>query len=261
MAILTKPVYPTSVSRLLFCKDTQKSSHLTPAVAGGVRAFDGMELSSVIILMIVAGALGGLVNYGLARTESSTVRDIGWSILIGLGASLLVPLFLNTISSTLLTGLLEGTGSKADPFVFFGFCLLGAIASRSLIQTLSQKILRTAEEAKSEVENLRNEVDPVVAKETEPEEELATVGPTVRAFGLTGEEAPQVIKALGNSKYSRRTMSGVVKESNVSKEKALEVLNWLQKNGLAYSSGSPKYYWSLTQEGRQVFKRVISGEP
>ena len=218
-----------------------------------------MDLCYVILLMAVAGVLGGLVNYGLARTSSSTYRDIAWSIVIGLGASLLVPLFLNTISSTLLAEIIEGAGSKSSPFVFFGFCLLGAIASRSLIQTLSQKILRTAEEAKSEVESLRKEINPVLEKETEPEEELASGWLTVRAFGLDGDEERRIVKALGSSRYSRRTVSGVTKEANVSKETAVMFLRWLQKNGLAYTSGEPKNYWSLTQEGRQVFRREING--
>lgn len=36
--MLTMPANLTSLSCLLFCKKTQKSSHLTPAVSGGVSA-------------------------------------------------------------------------------------------------------------------------------------------------------------------------------------------------------------------------------
>jgi predicted transcriptional regulator len=211
----------------------------------------------IICMMFAAGVLGGIVNYGLSRTNKSTLKDLGWSIAIGLGASFLVPLFLNTISSSLLSGLLDGSAEISDPFVFFGFCLLGAIASKAMIQTLTQKVLRTAQEAKNEVQSLKSEVAPVLIKETEPEEELEQGGVKVEGYGLVGTEPPSIIKALGNSKYSRRTVSGIQKESGVPKEKVIEVLQWLQSNGLGFTTGQPKHYWSLTEKGRRVFQDII----
>jgi hypothetical protein len=86
-----------------------------------------MSLCHVVALLFAAGVFGGIVNFALARTEESTWRDAFWSVVIGLGAAFLVPLFLNTISSSLLSGLIDGTATSADPFVFFGFCLLGLI--------------------------------------------------------------------------------------------------------------------------------------
>lgn len=226
-----------------------------------------MSELQIIILMVIAGILGGVVNYGLSRPDKVNWVNLFWSIVIGISASLLVPLFLNTISSTLLSGVLEKTASVSDIFVFFGFCLLGAIASKSMIQTLTNKILRTAEEAKEKAENLEKNVSPILIKETEPEneqeevsEELASSGYTVRAFGLVGDDAPKIIKALGNSKYSRRTVNGISKEAGVSSEKTEETLEWLQKNGLGFTTGAPKNYWSLTQEGRSAFSRIIKKE-
>ena len=100
-----------------------------------------MTTFEVVLLMFFAGVLGGIVNFALSRTENSTFRDVLWSIVVGLGAAFLVPLFLNTISSSLLLGLLDGSASGSDVFVFFGFCLLGAIASKAMINTLTQKVL------------------------------------------------------------------------------------------------------------------------
>jgi DNA-binding PadR family transcriptional regulator len=227
-----------------------------------------MTVMNIIIIMIVAGVLGGVVNYGLSRPEKFDLSGLLWSILIGMAAALLVPLFLNTISSTLLTGILEGTAKPSDVYVYFGFCLLGAIASKSMIYTLTNKILKTAEEAKDKVEDLEKNVSPIIIKETEPEngqdeevqEELASTGTTARSFGLVGDDAPKIIKALGNSKYSRRTVSGVSKEAGVKTDKTIEILEWLQKNGLGFTTGAPKHYWSLTQEGRSVFAKIIKDD-
>lgn len=217
-----------------------------------------MSILQVIGLMVAAGILGGFVNFVLVRGQESNWLDLLWSVILGLGAALLIPLFLNTISSSLLTGILDGTAKISDPFVFFGFCLLGAIASKAMIQTLSQKVLRVAEEARSEVASLKSEVAPVLIRETEPEvEELRRGGFEVDAYGLVGNEPPLVIKALGNSKYSRRTVSGIGKEAGVSTEKTIEVLEWLQKNGLGFTTGEPTHYWSLTEKGYRVFNKLI----
>lgn len=227
-----------------------------------------MSYYEILAVMMIAGVLGGTVNYGLARTEQSTWRDLGWSIVVGLGASLLVPLFLNTISSSLLSGLLNGSAGKADIFVFSGFCLLGAIASKAMIQTLTQRVLKEAEKARKEVETLKEEVRPIVVKETEPVSEPApqeqrkaedsqSSGFKMEAFGFVGNEPSLIIKALGNSKYSRRTATGIQKDTGVPLNKVLETLNWLEANGLAASSGSEVRYWGLTEKGRYAFKSIL----
>jgi len=224
-----------------------------------------MSVYCVIGLMICAGVLGGLVNYGLTRSEQTDWRGIFWSVLIGVAAALLMPLFLNTISSSLLTGILEGKSKSSDIYVYFGFCLLGAIASKSMIQTLTDKVLRTAEEAKDKVDKLENNFSPILIKETEPEndqpkkefEEIRASGDSFHSVGYVGDDVPKIIKALGNSMYSRRTVNGISKESGVAIEETVGTLDWLQRNGLAFTTGAPQHYWSLTQEGRSTFSQLI----
>ncbi|GAB6112408.1 YEATS-associated helix-containing protein [Desulfomicrobium salsuginis] len=222
-----------------------------------------MNNEIIMLLIIIAGIFGGCINYALVRSPENKLYEIFWSILIGLGASFLVPLFLNTISSTLLSGILDGTSKHVDYYVFFGFCLLGAISSRSMIQTLTQKILKTAEEAKREVEKLKEEIDPIVIKETEPDieehdmGEQANGGIRIEGFAVVGNEHQKIIKALGSSEYSRRTVQGIKKETKVKIEKVYELLSWLHMNGLAITTGEPNNYWSLTQKGRAIFKGMI----
>lgn len=210
----------------------------------------------IVGVMVAAGLLGGTVNFALSRTEHSTWRDWFWSVVVGLGASLLVPLFLNTISSSLLSGLLGGTSGKADIYVFSGFCLLGAIASKAMIQTLTQRVLREAQEARKEVENLKEEIAPIVVKETEPED-ISGFSSKVEAYGYVAKETELVIKALGNSEYSRRTVGGIQKDTSVTLSKVTETLEWLEANGLAVSSGTEIRYWGLTTKGRDVFRNIL----
>ena len=88
----------------------------------------------IIAIIFVAGVAGGTVNFALSRRGSSVRKDLVekdlsrkewfWSVAVGLGAAFLMPLFLNTISSTLLQDILDATpaepASRADIYVFGG---------------------------------------------------------------------------------------------------------------------------------------------
>jgi hypothetical protein len=216
-----------------------------------------MSNLEIIAVMVGAGLCGGTANFALSRTEHSRWPDCFWSVVVGIVASFLVPLFLNTISSSLLSGLLSDSSGKADIYVFAGFCLLAAIASQAMIQTLTQRLLRESQETRKEVESLKEEVSPIVAKETEPESPGSSPF-KVEAYGLVGDEPNLIIKSLGNSKYSRRTPDGIQKETSVPRNKVIETLHWLEANGLAVSAGGVTgRYWSLTKKGRNVFQSVL----
>lgn len=100
-----------------------------------------------IIVMILAGIYGGIINYFL-EIEKEQVKfrlSIWQTIIIGMGASFLIPLFLAMISSDLIN-LKQLEFSKI--LIFFGFCLIAAISSRRFILTISERILKEAREAK-----------------------------------------------------------------------------------------------------------------
>jgi hypothetical protein len=100
----------------------------------------------VVAIMLGAGVLGGVLNSTLSAEPPSRR---GWitSIVAGIGASLLIPLFLRTLSSNLLVTVLSPERTPESVLVLAGFCLVAAISSRSFIQTLSDRILSEAREA------------------------------------------------------------------------------------------------------------------
>ncbi len=216
-----------------------------------------MSHLSVIGLIAAAGLLGGSISFALSRTEDSTWQDFLWSALVGLGASALVPLFLNTISSSLLSGILGGSAGQADIYVFFGFCLLGAIASKAMIQTLTQKLLREMEEARKEVKTLKADIAPIVAKETEPPKEPQRAFFEVKAFGNVDPDTKRVIEALGYEKYTWRYLGGISEQTGLSDETILKALDWLVANGLASEKqGKRGKLWGLSTEGRNLLSAI-----
>jgi biotin operon repressor len=208
-----------------------------------------MSHFEVVWVIVLAGVFGGTVNFALARTDSSGWKDWFWSVVIGLGASFLVPLFLNTISSTLLSGLLSGAPGKGDIYIFAGFCLLGAIASKAMIQTLTQRVLREAQAARKEVETLKEEIAPIVEKETEDD------APAAEALSRSSEipeNLNQVLKALDSSQFSLRSVTGVAQDVGRSRDAVVAELRELSQKGLAVEvQGKKGLRWTLTPEGRK----------
>jgi DNA-binding transcriptional ArsR family regulator len=169
---------------------------------------------------------------------------------VGTSASFLVPLFLNTISSNLLVDLLKPNAAPTIPFVFGGFCLLGAIFSKALIQTLTQKIIQGLKDTEEKVADLKIVSDIVVGKVTEPNE---TEGAPSRLFLDVTEERLAVLNALAHSHFALRSGSGLARELSRDRREVLSDLKALEESGLVtevHREGKGNR-WGLTPAGRE----------
>jgi hypothetical protein len=111
------------------------------------RQEEKMSVWHLVGIMIVTGIVGGTINLALTRPERIDPLAWLWSVLAGIGAAFLMPLFMRIISSTLLTSIV-GTGySTEDVLVFAAFCLLAAISSKAFIQSLTDKVLQQVNKA------------------------------------------------------------------------------------------------------------------
>ena len=105
------------------------------------------SLVTVVTIMVLGGLFGGLVNYYRPKTKDEGAKHLWRSIVLGLGASFLIPLFLNAISSNLLSDLFVEGPKNEDLLVFFGFCSLAAISSRVFIKSVTDKMIGDFEES------------------------------------------------------------------------------------------------------------------
>jgi hypothetical protein len=111
--------------------------------------------------MAAAGLFGGIINYFLDQDNSesdlrSNQTTLLKSLIIGVGASFLVPLFLAIISSDLVE--LDKL-NQSKILVFFGFCLIAAISSKKFIVTISERVLKEAREAKQKVKQVEDKIE------------------------------------------------------------------------------------------------------
>jgi len=213
----------------------------------------------LIVVMLVAGLVGGGLNYFRSQTEDAPSADPRQSLLGGVIASFLVPLFLNMISSNLLDAI-KGTANTAGDvsklFVFAGFCLLAAVSSRSFIATLTDRVLKEAKATRQEVKQIKSEVEPIIDKETEKEpQEISPLTVSVADNISTNDDVRKVLNALANSRFTLRTRTGIVQETHIDQVEVDRILATLVETGLAGRAeimvhGKPKTRWYINEKGR-----------
>jgi len=219
----------------------------------------------VSLILFFSGIVGGLINFIYDDGKKLTLIGFARSILLGVGAALLVPLFLKMISSTLIA---ETANDSNNYFVLMGFCLVAAISSRSFIGSISKKLLNEIKERTDEIEHnieiVQTQVQPIVDKASEPEEsdeDGAKEEFQDDAKAKITELDYNLLEAFENSEYTLRSVRGLMKQINYplneygkirERLKALKKLNLVDEANIA--SNSPKPRWFLTTSGRSFVK-------
>jgi hypothetical protein len=208
----------------------------------------------VVPVMLVAGALGGLVNKFLLNPVEERALSSLQHMLVGIAAAFTVPVLLNMISSTLIEnvkGGLDQAPGLNSLLILAGFCLLAAISSRAFIRSLSDRILkdhvlrevteasRTAKEAKAVAEN----AEAIAELSIEPEEtatpQLESPSTGFAAPDLTPDEE-LVLRALSASRFTMRTVSGLARDSSLPRPLVNDILSQLATKGLLESATGRK---------------------
>ena len=102
------------------------------------------------VLMVVCGCFGGVVRNAYEKSQLYKLD----SILLGVLASLLCPLFLKTISSDLLTKLFDKkiTDYTYDLFLLSSIFLLAAFYSKSFIDSVRSKFMKDLDNVRHQTE-------------------------------------------------------------------------------------------------------------
>ncbi|HEX8651375.1 MAG TPA: YEATS-associated helix-containing protein [Pyrinomonadaceae bacterium] len=167
-------------------------------------------IALVIVVMLLAGGLGGLVNYYLGRLDNPDKANLKESIVIGMAASFLVPLFLQMISSNLLT---NGNNEPLNLFILAGFCLIAAISSRAFISSLSAEVIRKAKEATQKAEQATNVAEQ--AKDTALTAQGAAVSAQRKIEVVEGRSAPPSEQAaLREGTSPSKQLDSLIKQYN-----------------------------------------------
>lgn len=197
--------------------------------------------------ILIFGILGGIVNAIRTNKDKNTF----WKSLVkGIVASFLVPVFLEIIKSELGRNL---TDNLYDFLIFGGLCLVAAIFSDKFIDTIGAKILEKAESAERKAEESNKKVDTVISKKAEPESPTESIDTRILSFekfseSKSNQTVDKIIKSLKNEKYEYRTIDGLMKDTNLLKVTIVKMLKDLQEKEIVLSVRSGKRtLWTLNK--------------
>lgn len=211
----------------------------------------------LILIIIVFGTLGGWVSHLLnskdepqpptpenpGLTDAMRRKKLAASLVVGIAAAFLVPLFLQTISSQLLR---EGYTNYLALLVFASFCLISAISSKAFIQTLSNKVLQAAEEARFVARAAKNEAEEA-KKNAADAQGTASSARNVALVALPAAPLPEGKAMLPGG------ASGELAPPEREKETLIREYNSIREN--------MKPGWSRTAEMGRIFRRMIELMP
>lgn len=144
----------------------------------------------VFFVIVFSGAMGGFARYQWDKNEeNSRVESWFHFVVMGIAAAFLVPLFLNTISSSLIKE------TETDPskfFILIGFCIAASMYAKKFIGSVAEK---TLEELKAE--NKKTSV-----KLTGVEERVKDAEDNARSADNRAIALYKPIELIGKEKYS-----------------------------------------------------------
>jgi outer membrane murein-binding lipoprotein Lpp len=121
------------------------------------KSVDWADFWIIVAIVLVSGILGGLVNYyyNLKKApDENEVHTIGRSLIIGVGAAIIVPIFLEVTQSKVLQGVINNELNQVVLLV--SFCVLAAISSTRFISSVSDSVIsRLTKEVKDTKEEAK----------------------------------------------------------------------------------------------------------
>ena len=213
----------------------------------------------LVAVMLMAGVFGGLVNYYMQSQYDPDTTSLPRSLVVGIGASFLVPVVLALVNSDLVV---QSREDSTRFLIFTGFCLIAAIASRLVVTSVSDRILAEARAARQQADRVmhelylvQNEVRPLIETETEEEREVQPepLTPDEELDVTTGN----VLKTLGNGRYIFRSLGGLCRETDTDEATMVKTLEIMVARNLAGRiMGKHGIRWHITDSGRKILARM-----
>ena len=222
------------------------------------------HLTQIIVIMLFAGLFGGIVNFLMLENKNDGVkllknRAFYKSLFLGIAASFLVPLFLNTISSNIIES------SEKDIYqllVFAGFCLIAAISSKTFINSISESMIK---ELSNSVNNMEEQVGPIIESATERdanedgEAQNNSADTPLRKSEISDDDMhsmeQKVLGSVANGKFTYRTTAGIAKDTGISKPQTDHVVKQLINKGhLSQNGSNPNTNIYITKKGKMNLK-------
>lgn len=199
----------------------------------------------LFVIMLAGGAFGGWASYFLNDSESKSKTK---SIILGISASMIVPVFLSMISSNLLVVAQKEIDKL---FILSGFFVLAGVFSRNFLENIYSKVLQQVGDIGKKVKTIEESSEEIdIPSEILPEGFLEK--------NNINEEEYKLMNTLLTGTYTYRSTSGLIQDSQLERKHIEKALNTLLAKKLIGSRVNKKdkirYY--LSSEGRQLLGKL-----
>ncbi|OPX54438.1 hypothetical protein SAMN02745127_02750 [Oceanospirillum multiglobuliferum] len=211
------------------------------------------------VVMLLAGVFGGLINYYLLNQNNKDTAAIARCLVVGVGASFLVPVVLDMVGSNIVV-LSQSDSSKM--LIYTGICLIAAIGSRVVVTNTVDRTMLAAESAKTSTEELRlqlkqlqDAIVPLLETETERDDTLEVSNLELDSLDVS---STAVLKSLASGRHIYRALHGLSKETEFDETDLQKSLSVLVGKGLAGRvNGGWGVRWYITERGRKLSETLV----
>lgn len=202
---------------------------------------------TILVIMIAGGTLGGFASYFLSESKEKTKTK---SIVLGITAATIVPVFLKFIDKNFLDSVVIELESL---FVFFGLCTLVAVFSRNFLENIYNKVLLQV-----------GDMDEKMQKIVESSEEIDILNlhapnAFLEKHKITEDEF-NLLQAFLVDGFTYRSISSLEKNCGLERQYVDKYLNMLMHKGLVESriNKNNKMRYFLSSRARELLGELSS---
>jgi len=212
-------------------------------------------------VLLISGMAGGYGNHILSKRKVSTANrskgkwtkdDTFHSVIIGVIASFMVPLFLNTISSTIIK---DSIKDNYQYLILAGFCLIASTSSTAFIKQLSERVI--FQDGKSDGITKRGVIGYInSARAKWTMQELNEIR-TDHFNNDTQNLSNKILDAVLNSGNENLTASDIAIKIKSNTETVTKILDYLVKLKCLYSlNDNDNNIYIVTSKGEQLYEVI-----
>jgi DNA-binding MarR family transcriptional regulator len=215
-------------------------------------SYSGTFIILVLGVMVISGTLAGLTNYFFSENHKPPVlRAILGRCLLGIVAALTVPLFLNIVSSNLLS---TAQKNPINLLVFNGICLIFAFVLFRFKEIVFVKPSQKTEKDKKD----NTIIIPIKTEygfETSQREFLKD---NRRRPGMSESEL-KILGSIADKKHTHTSLVDLLKDPELINEKVNETLSSLMAKGFVEQrlSKENRLFLYLTPKGHRILAKAL----
>jgi hypothetical protein len=244
------------LTKLLLCSSVEGANPSEASVKGlpCLLAFLDSYTLFLLIVMVCAGAVGGLAGYFLGNKAN---RGDGLSLIasaiVGVTASLVVPLVLNMVSSDTLS---KGEKDPSSLLVFIGICVLAALFAVRLSY-------RRPETGMEQISSVKEAIARIETDLCEPDLSELKGAEMETIQGDLKPDDYRVLEGLAQGRFIFRSISGLAADTGLGRDLLARRLPLLARQGLLRRrlTEDGNIRWALSPKGRLAVNQWLLLRP